>query len=402
MVTYKYQAKNREGGLVTGSVEAGNESQATELLEHHQLVPISLREENTFSSLDLFLQKFSRISPRDMVIFFRQLATLVNAQVRIVNALRILTRQVQSRKFQALIEELASEVEGGKSFSEALSIYPKLFPDLYTSLVRAGEASGTLDKSLLYLADQIDKDYDLRSKIKGAMSYPIFIIATLLIVGTLMMIFVIPQLTGVLKESGAELPLTTKAIIATSEFLRNYWYIAIGLALALVFGLRYFIGLPSGRYLFDSLAIRLPLFGGFLQKIYLYRFAHHLSNLLSGGISIVKALQLIADIIGNWVYRDIFRETASEVQTGKSVREVLEGYKEIPPLVYQMVEVGEQTGDLGGILGKLATFYEKEVDNGIANLTTLIEPIIMVILGLAVGIMVAGILLPIYNLASSF
>jgi type IV pilus assembly protein PilC len=181
-----------------------------------------------------------------------------------------------------------------------------------------------------------------------------------------------------------------------------YWYVALGIVVALIVGLRYFMRLPGGRYLIDSIVIKLPLFGNFLQKIYLYRFAHHLSNLLSGGISIVKALQLIADIIGNQVYGDIFRQVALEVQTGKSTREVLEGYKEIPPLVYQMVEVGEQTGDLGGILAKLANFYEKEVDNNIATLTTLIEPIIMVVLGLAVGIMVAGILLPIYNLASSF
>lgn len=387
---------------MVGMVEAANESQAVELLEGHHLNPINLKEISSLSSFDLLLQKFSRISSKEMVIFFRQLATLVNAQVRIVNALRILTRQVQSRKFKTLIEEMASEVEGGKSFSETLAIYPRLFPDLYTSLIRAGEASGTLDKSLLYLADQIEKDYDLGSKIKGALSYPIFIISTLIIVGTLMMIFVMPQLTGVLTESGAELPFATKAIVASSNFLRGYWYIVVGIILGTIFGLRYFVGLPSGRYLFDSVLIKLPVFGTFLQKIYLYRFAHHLSNLLSGGIGIVKALNLIADIIGNWVYRDIFRETASEVQTGKSVREVLENYKEIPPLVYQMVEVGEQTGDLQGILAKLAVFYEKEVDNAIANLTTLIEPIIMVILGLAVGIMVAGILLPIYNLASSF
>jgi len=337
-----------------------------------------------------------------MVIFFRQLSTLVNAQVRIVGALRILIRQVNSRKFKDLIESVAAEVEAGKSLSDALSMYPSLFPELYSSLIRAGEASGTLDKSLVYLADQIEKDYDLRSKIRGALMYPAFIIAMLFIVGTLMMIFVIPGMTSVLEEAGANLPLATKIIIATSHFFQSYWYAVFGSLIAAAVGIRYFLRTPSGRYTIDGLLIHMPVFGPFLQKIYLYRFAHHLSNLLAGGISIVKALNLIADIIGNWVYRDIFLEAASEVQTGRSLRDVLEAYPEIPPLVYQMVEVGEQTGDLHGILAKLSNFYDKEVDNAIANLTTLIEPVIMVILGLAVGIMVAGILLPIYNLASSF
>ncbi|MEK9181226.1 MAG: type II secretion system F family protein [Patescibacteria group bacterium] len=281
-------------------------------------------------------------------------------------------------------------------------MYPAYFPELYASLIKAGEASGSLDKSLIYLADQIEKDYDLRSKIRGAMSYPIFIISTLLIVGALMMIFVLPQMTDVLTEAGAELPITTKIIMGASNFLVNYWWMVLVIIAGLGAFLRYFFKTSNGRYLLDSTFVKAPLFGKFLQKIYLYRFAHHLSNLLAGGISIVKALQLIADAIGNWVYRDIFLEAASEVQTGRALHEVLEAYPEIPPLVYQMVEVGEQTGDLHGILAKLSAFYDKEVENAIANLTTLIEPVIMVILGLAVGIMVAGVLLPIYNLASSF
>ncbi len=386
-----------------GTVDAASEMQAAEVLESHGLLAVNFEAESGgLTFIDNLLKRLSRISGKDMVIFFRQLSTLVNAQVRIVTALRILTRQVNSRKFRELIEDIASEVEGGKSLSEAMSEYSSVFPELYTSLIRAGEASGTLDKSLLYLADQIEKDYDLRNKIRGAMSYPIFIVVTMFVVGGLMMVFVLPQMTAVLRETGAELPLATKIIIAASDFTREYWYIVLGMLAAAGFALRQFIKNPSGHYLVDSLLIRIPAVGQFLKKIYLYRFSHHLSNLLAGGISIVKALQLISDIIGNWVYRDIFLEAASEVQTGRSLRQVLEQYPEIPPLVYQMVEVGEETGDLQGILGKLAVFYDKEVDSGIASLTKLIEPVIMVILALAVGIMVAGILLPIYNLASSF
>lgn len=402
MTVFKYSARDKKGGLVTGQVDAVSETRAGEILEQHGLLPVSFQESSQTGTLESFLLRFARISGKDMVIFFRQLSTLVNAQVRIVSALRILTRQVGSKKFRDLIQSVADEVEAGKSLSDALAMYPTIFPELYSSLIRAGEASGTLDKALLYLADQIEKDYDLKSKIWGAMIYPAFIITTLLIVGTLMMIFVIPQMTSVLQEAGAELPWTTKIIVGTSQFLSSYWYVVLGLLVGAGMALRYFFRTSSGHYLIDSTLIHLPMFGDFLQKIYLYRFSHHLSNLLAGGISIVRALTLIADVVGNWVYRDIFLEAANEVQTGKSLRDVLEAYPEIPPLVYQMVEVGEQTGDLHGILGKLSVFYDKEVENGIASLTTLIEPVIMIILGLAVGIMVAGILLPIYNLASSF
>jgi type II secretory pathway component PulF len=403
MNSYKYQGRDKRGILVSGTVEANSELQASEILEAHGLIPVKFEQSaGGLDRISKFFENLLGVKAKDMVMFFRQLATLVNAQVRIINALRILSRQVTSKKLKGLIEEIASEVEGGKSLSDALSNYPRLFPELYTSLIRAGEASGTLDKSLLYLAEQIEKDYDLKVKVRGAMMYPAFIIVVLFIVGTLMMVFVMPQMTAVLTESGAELPFTTKIIVATSKFFVGYWYIVILAAVGSVVGFRVFTRTESGRYLFDSMLIKLPGVGGFLQKIYLYRFAHHLSNLLAGGISIVKSLQLISDIIGNWVYRDIFLEAVSEVQTGRSLRDVLEAYPEIPPLVYQMVEVGEQTGDLSGILSKLAIFYDKEVNNAIASLTTLIEPVIMVILGLGVGIMVAGILLPIYNLASSF
>src|SRR3989344_3381074 len=192
MAIYKYHARDKKGGLVTGTVEALTEARAADIIEEHGLLPVDFVETSGASIWESITVRFSRISPKDMVIFFRQLSTLVNAQVRIVGALRILIRQVNSRKFKDLIESVAAEVEAGKSLSDALSMYPSLFPELYSSLIRAGEASGTLDKSLVYLADQIEKDYDLRSKIRGALMYPAFIIAMLFIVGTLMMIFVIP------------------------------------------------------------------------------------------------------------------------------------------------------------------------------------------------------------------
>ena len=402
MSLFNYKGKNKEGSVVTGTVEADNESRAVEVLESHGLTPISFAKASGINSIEGFLATFSRVSPKDLVVFFRQLATLINAQIRIVTALRILVKQVSSQKFRNIIESLASEVEGGASLSDGLSHYPQLFPELYTSLVRAGEASGSLDKALVYLAEQVEKDYDLRSKIRGAMIYPAFIVGLIFVVGGLMMGFVIPQMTAVLLEAGAELPIMTKIIIGASNIVQSYWYIIILGSIALFFGARYYLKKAEGRYLFDQTLLKIPGIKTFLEKVYMYRFSHHASNLIAGGISINKALVLIADVIGNMVYRDIFLQSASEIQTGKSLSEVLQGYPQIPSLVFQMVAVGEETGDIHGLLGKLATFYDKEVEAGIAKLTVLIEPIIMVILGLAVGIMVAGILLPMYNLASAF
>jgi len=402
MPLYRYQARNPKGGLSVGKVEARTEAQAAEVLESHNLIPVRFEEVLADNPIDAFLTKFSRISAKDKVIFFRQLSTLVGAQVRIVSSLRILIRQVTSPKFKSIIEELALDIEGGKSLSESLEIYPELFPELYVSLVKAGEASGSLDKTLNYLADQIEKDYDLKSKVRGALAYPAFIIVLLFVVGALMFIFVLPQMTSVLIEAGAELPFATKIIVAATNFFLNFWWMVVTVIIGGGFGLRYYLKTTPGRYNFDRLVVHLPIVSSFLEKIYMLRFSHHIANLLDGGISIVKALQLIAAITGNWVYRDIFMEAAKEVQTGKSLSKILENYELMPPLVYQMISVGEETGDLPAIMRKLSNFYSKEVDNIIATLTTLIEPVIMVILGLAVGIMVAGILLPIYNLASAF
>jgi type IV pilus assembly protein PilC len=402
MSLYKYQARNNKGGLSVGKVEAKSQAEATEVLEAHGLSPVRFDLVEGEGAIDQFLARFQRVSPKDKVIFFRQLSTLVSAQVRIVTTLRILIRQVASQKFRNIIEEVALDIEGGKSLSESMAVYPELFPDLYISLVRAGEASGSLDKTLNYLADQIEKDYDMRNKIRTALAYPIFIIALLFVVGGLMFTLVLPQMTAVLSEAGAELPWATKIIIAATVFFTGYWWFILIIIIGLFFSARYYLQTTPGRYAFDRLVVHLPIVGNFLEKIYLFRFSHHISNLLDGGISIVKALQLISGITGNWVYRDIFVDAAKEVQTGKALSKILENYELMPPLVYQMVAVGEQTGDLPAIMRKLAEFYSKEVDAVISTLTTLIEPVIMVVLGLAVGIMVAGILLPIYNLASAF
>jgi type IV pilus assembly protein PilC len=367
-------------------------------LHSHGLIIIKVQPVNKTSFFEQF-NVFNHVSPKDLVLFSRQLATLINAKVPIVSALKILQLQVNSHKLREVIAEIASKVESGEALSAAIVGYPKLFNDMYVNLVHAGELSGSLDDSLTYLADQVEKDYDLRSKIFGAMTYPAFILGALILVGTLMFIFVLPPMIALLQESKVDLPFTTKILVFVTNFIKGFWWLVALLLVGAVFGGRAYVHTTAGRYLFDYGKIKAPIFGKLAQNIYMARFARNLATLIAGGIPIVKALDSVADIVGNAVYRDIIFESATEVKNGKGIAQSLVDRPEFPAIVAQMVQIGESTGRLQDILEKLARFYEKEVEAMLKVLTTLIEPIIMMMLGLAVAIMVAGILLPIYNLA---
>jgi type II secretory pathway component PulF len=397
---FLYQARNKTGEFKKGLVTATNQTKAEQLLTDNGLVIISLAEqkESLLFKLDVFS---NRVSYKDLVLFSRQFSTLVAARVPIVQALRILESQVSSKGLATITRNLVQSVESGESLSLALAKHPKVFGNIYVSLVRSGEASGQVAESLSYLADQLEKDYDLRSKVKTAMTYPAFVLSALLVVGVLMFKFVLPNLVSVLKEQNAELPLVSKILIRFTDFFEVYWWVVLlGLA-GIAAGIRFYIQSTNGRYMWDRYKMKIPVLGQVLERIYLARFSRNLATLMSGGIPIIKALQIISEIINNVIYRDILLEAAQQVTNGKSISDSLARHREFPPLVTQMVRVGEETAQLDTILLKLAMFYEKEVDAKVATLSSLLEPIIMLILGLGVGILVAGVLLPIYNLASA-
>ncbi len=399
-----YQARNQEGILKKGTVIASSEVKAEQLLNQNGLVIISLTEqkENLFVQLENLTESVtSRVTQKDLVLFSRQFSTLVGARVPIVQALRILENQVTNKGLQSVTRSMVQSVESGDSLSLALSKHPRIFGNIYVSLVRSGEASGNVAESLNYLADQLEKDYDLRSKVKGAMTYPAFVLSALVLVGVLMFKFVLPSLVSILKEQNVELPLVSKILIGLTDFFDVYWWLVLLLLVGAVVAVRAFTQTTSGRYTWDRFKVNLPIIGGVLENIYMARFARNLSTLVSGGIPIIKALQIISEIVNNVIYRDILLDVAQQVTNGKSISDSLARYKEFPPLVTQMVGVGEKTAQLDTILLKMAVFYEKEVDNKVATLSTLLEPIIILILGVAVGMLVAGVLLPIYNLAGS-
>ena len=397
---FEYKAKNKEGEVKSGMVVASDQLRAEQLLTENGLVIITLEQKE-----DNFLQKINpfgkSVSSKDIVLFSRQLATLISARVPIIQSMRILEEQIVNKYLLQVIRDLIVSIENGESLSLAMTKHPQVFGTVYVSLVKSGEASGSLDKSLVYLADQLEKDYELKSKVKSAMTYPIFVVSALVIVGMLMFKFVLPNLTAVLQEQGGTLPTVSVWLISFTRFFNQYWWIIILVMAGTILGTKFYVATPAGRYQWDMLKIRLPIIGDIFKKIYLARFSRNLSTLVVGGIPIIKALQIISDIINNVVYKEIVLQAVNEISNGKSISEGLAGHSEFPSIVTQMVRVGEQTAQLDDILAKLAVFYEKEVDTKVATLTTLLEPLIMIVLGIGVGILVAGVLLPIYNLASS-
>lgn len=397
---FQYQARNKEGQIKRGVVVAVSEAKAEQLLAENGFIIVSLRQENE-SVFERFSPFTNRVGYKDLVLFSRQLSTLISARVPILQSLRILQAQVTSPSLAAITQDMITSVENGESFSLALSKHPNIFGNLYVSLVRAGEASGSVSQSLNYLADQMEKDYDLRSKVRSALTYPAFIIIALIVVGFLMFRFVLPKLTEVLKEQGSSLPPLSQFLVNFTDFFQGYWWVFLLVILLGSAGLRFYVSTPSGRYTWDNFKAHVPIFGDIFQKIYLARFSRNLATLVAGGIPIIQALKIVADIINNVVYRDILLSAVEKVTNGSSISEAMSGYDEFPPIVTQMVKVGEQSAQLDSILLKLASFYEKEVDNKIQILATLLEPAIMVVLGVGVGILIAGILLPIYNLAGT-
>jgi type II secretory pathway component PulF len=383
----------------TGIVEADSEFQASESLTSRGYFIISLQEvahRQSFSLTNLL----SHISIKDVVIFSRQFSVMIGASVPIVEALKVIADQSEKGKFRQIIAEISDEVNSGETLSGAFSKRPKLFSNFYISVVKSGEQSGKLDEALNYIADEMEKDYDMNSKIKGAMIYPTFVVVMMVAIGFLMMIFVVPKLTSIITEAGGELPTATRILISISSFLTSYWWIVIGGLVAFIFAFRTYLKTKSGRRQFDYIILHMPVFGPLLRMIYLVRFTRSMNTLIIGGVNISSALKVAGEVVNNSYYQDLISQTIVEVQGGNSICTVFMKSKEIPSMVSQMMMVGEKTGKLDVVLERITSFYNREVATLLAGLMSLIEPALMVIMGVAVGIMVAAILLPMYNVVS--
>ncbi len=398
MPYFRYKATDENNQTSEGMIQAATADLAADILADRNLTIISLAEEKVALG-ERSVNFLNRVKLKDLVIFARQLSVVISANIPLVQGLKILVNQTSGSTLKTIISDLADDVEGGATLSSALARHPRVFDDFFINIIRAGETSGKLDEVLLYLAEQREKDYDLMSKIRGAMIYPIFIVGGLGVVGVIMMIFVLPKLTETLAQSGTELPLTTKILIFTSDFMINYWWLLLIAAAGLIGGFQLLVRTPSGRYGWDKLKLKFPIFGSMIQEIIIVRFARSLNTLTNGGVPLTKSLEIVSTVVGNAVYRDLVKETAREVEDGNPIATVFLQSPDVPAMVSQMMNLGERTGKLEDILDKLANFYGREVSNKVANMVALIEPLIMIILGVAVGIMVSAILLPMYSLA---
>lgn len=399
MPIFSYKVRDSRGRDLEGAVEAADATQAGEVLRErgYQVLSVDRRAEESIGNISFtFLQ---RVKVEDIVIFSRQLSVMVGASISIVRSLRTAARQTASKKLQGIVLDIAAEVEGGVRLSDAFAKYPHVFGTFYVNMLRSGETSGKLDEVLHYLADQQEKDLDLRRRVKGAMTYPIFVLIMLFIVGTVMMVFVVPKLTAVLRESGADLPVTTKTLIVVSDFFVKYWYVILAAVFAAVFGGRAFYRTPGGKRVIDKALLYVPVFGPLFRKIYITRVTHSLSTLVEGGVDMVTSLKVVAGVVGNETYREALVDTVKQVSSGNTMAASLKGRREFPDMVTQMIAIGEETGKLQQVLSRLTDFYTREVNASVATLSTAIEPIIMLVMGVAVGGLVSAIILPMYNLA---
>ncbi|MDO8512709.1 MAG: type II secretion system F family protein [bacterium] len=399
MADYQYRVRNRQGNISRGVIKASSEEEAVEMLGQHGLVPIEIRDskDTSFFSKELTLKN---VSVRDRAIFSRQLATMISSGIPILQALRILVSQTENSKLADILREATYDIEGGESLSNALEKYPHQFSEFFISMVRSGEQSGRVAEALERLADNEERNYSLISKVRGALIYPAFVISAMLVMGLLMVVFVIPQLTGLFDQSDVELPFITKVLMGSSTVIGTYWWFILLFIIVAGVLISFYVRTTEGRYNMHAIMLRLPIAGRLLQKMYLAQFTGAMEVLVKSEIPVVQALMVARDIMGNKIYRQIIDETAEEVKNGSTISSAFEKYPEIPMMVSQMISVGERSGELGKSLSSVNRFYQREVNDAVQNITQLIEPVVIVVLGVGVAVMIMAVLMPIYQLVN--
>jgi type IV pilus assembly protein PilC len=341
------------------------------------------------------------VSNKEVVVLSRQLATLFQAQVSALRVFRLLATEVENPNLARSLTEIADDLQAGSSISKALSKHPKVFTEFYVNMVKSGEESGKLDEVFVFLADYLDRTFEVNSKAKNALIYPAFVVFTFVVVMILMLTVVIPKISTILTDSGQEIPIYTRIVIGFSNVLTNYGIFLLPVLLIGGFFLWKFLQTPVGKYSLDEAKLKFPFVKSLYQKLYLSRISDNMNTMLVSGISMVRALELTAGVVGNQVYKKVLDDATEAVKGGRTVSESLADKKVIPGIMIQMIKVGEESGELGKILKTLSTFYSREVVNAVDTLVDLIEPVMIVLLGLGVGFLLASVLIPIYNISSN-
>ena len=394
---FNYKAVTKDGEEKTGTIEAVNEDIAISSLQRRELIVVAVSPVGKTALFERDIAFLTRISIKDVVILSRQIATLFEAQVPALKAFRMLAEDVDNSLLQKKLHKVADDIQSGMSISQALSKHPSVFSEFYVNMIHAGEESGKLSDSFTYLADYLDRYYELLSKTRNALAYPAFVVLVFIAVMVLMFTWIVPKLSVVLIQTGQELPLLTKIVIGMSNIFVNYWWGVVTLFILIGIGIWYLMS--TGVISFSRFKLSVPLFGTVYSKLYLARISDNMYTMLSSGISMVKALEVTATVVGNQVYQRILEESTEAVKGGRALSEAFSEHEEIPKMMVQIVKVGEESGALSEILRKLAFFYKREVDNAVDTLISLIEPILIVLLGLGVFFIFAAVIIPIYNVA---
>jgi type IV pilus assembly protein PilC len=402
MAKFTYSAMTAQNKKVSGTIEAKDRAAATALLSKQKLRPIGLKEENARAKgLSLFKGK---VKSKDLVIFTRQLSTMVSAGVPILRALTTLQQQSESKRLSEVLAVVNKDVQDGMALGDAFGKHPKVFNEIYVNMVRAGEAGGILDEILKRLALQQEKSESIRKKVKGAMTYPVVLLSITLIAFVGLMVFIVPRIGQIVKDLGgpdAELPAITQVMLSISGFMTNQWYILIGAIIAIVFFFKKWVATPEGKKTFNKLLLRAPGIGVIISKLAVARFSRTFASLLGAGVSVVEALRVSGGAVGNAAYKEALEKAAEGVKNGKQLSTILGESSLFPMIVPQMLAVGEETGQTDTILIKVAEFYEEEVDTLIGSLSSILEPVMIVVMGSMVGLIAASVMGPISSLSTS-
>ena len=398
---FKYRALDTDGHEREGTVEALSMDVAVSTLQRRGLVVSSIEPEAKKSILNIDLAIFSSVSNKEIVILSRQVATLFEAQVSALRIFRLLASEIDNQYLAEVMTQIADDLQGGSPISKALARHPKVFSHFYVNMVRSGEEAGKLSETFTYLADYLDRTYEVMSKAQNALIYPAFVIVTFVVVMALMLTLVIPNISKILIDSGQQIPFYTQIVLTLSDIIVSYGaFVLIGLVVGGIFMYRS-LQTETGKLFFDRLKLGVPYIGDLYEKLYLSRIADNFSTMLLAGVPVVEAVEITGSVVGSANYELIMKQVGADVKGGLSISDALAKHAEVPGIMIAMIKVGEETGELGSILGTLAKFYRREVSTAVDTLVDLIEPLMIVTLGLGVGLLLAAVLIPIYNLAGS-
>lgn len=396
---FKYKSIDSTGVNKEGEIEAPNRDSAISALQRRGLVVLSIKDEAESKSF-LKFTFFERVSSKDIVILSRQIATLFDAQVSALKAFTMLSTNTENKLLGRKLNQVSDDLQAGVSISGALAHHPDIFSDFYVNMVKVGEETGKLNQTFLHLAEYLDRQYSLTSKTRNALIYPAFVIFTFFVVMTLMFVIVIPKLSAIILDSGQDVPFYTKVVIAISNLFVHYGFLVLIFLVLLGVWFWRLSTTEKGKEYLDKAKLTFPAVGNLFRKLYLSRIADNMDTMLSSGVPIVRAIDITSDVVGSRAYKSLLNDAADGVKSGLSLSAAFEKHpNEIPGIMVQMVKVGEETGSLGAILKTLTDFYKREVDDAVDTLVGLIEPIMIVVLGLGVGILLVSVLMPIYNLA---